>query len=224
MVLKWMQSYLSDRQHCVAIGGCRSSFVTSLTGVPQGSVLGPFLFSMFKTTVGNIIDSFGVTYHQYADDTQLYTTIKLSSSDKLASLSAWADAVTSWHLKNDLLLNPDKTEAIITGTRQQITKFNRSAGVAVAGSNVSIVDKLRVLGVTLDSQLTFEDHISGVVRAFNFHVRALCHIRPLMTKETANVVACSIVCSRLDYCNSVLYGITAHNIGHLQRMQNSLLV
>ena len=90
MFLKWMKSYLSDRQHCVAIGGCRSSFVTSITGVPQDSVLVPFLFSIFTTPVGHFIDSFGVTYHQYADDTQLYTTIKLASFDKLASLSACA--------------------------------------------------------------------------------------------------------------------------------------
>ena len=53
-------------------------------------------------------------------------------------------------------------------------------------------------------------------------MRALRHIRPLITKEMANVVACSIMCSRLDYCNSVLYGITAHNIGRLQLVQNSL--
>ena len=66
--IKWMQSYLSDP---------------------------PFLFFIFTTPVGNIIDSFGVTYHQYADDMQLYTTLKLSSSDKLASLSACADVVTS---------------------------------------------------------------------------------------------------------------------------------
>ena len=220
-----MQSYLSDRQHCVAMGGCRSTFVTNLTDVPQGSVLGPFLFFIFTTPVGNIIDSFGVTYHQYADDTQLYTTIKLSSSDKLASMSACADAVTSWHLENDVLLNQNKTEAIITGIRQQIAKFDRSAGVAVAGTNVPFVDKLRVLGVTLDSQLTFEDHISGVVSTCNYHMRALRHIRPLITKEMANVAACSILCSRLNYCNSVLYGmigITAHNIGRLQRVQNSL--
>ena len=114
------------------MGGYRSTFVANI-GIPHGSVLGPFLFFIFTTPVGNIIDSFGVTYHQYADDTQLYMTIKLISSDKLTSLFACADAVTNWHLENDLLLNPNKTEAIITGTRQQIAKFDQSAGVVVAG-------------------------------------------------------------------------------------------
>ena len=81
------------------------------------SVLGPFLFCMFTTPVDNLIDSFVcVTYHQYADDTQLCTITNLRS-DRLASLSACAYAVTSWRLKNDLLLNPIEMEAIATGTR-----------------------------------------------------------------------------------------------------------
>ena len=71
-VLKSMQSYLSDHQHWVAMGGCRSTFVTNLTGVPQTSVLDSFLFSIFTTPVGNIIDSFGI----YDDQAKLFRQVR----------------------------------------------------------------------------------------------------------------------------------------------------
>ena len=100
--------------------------------------------------------------------------------------------------------------------------MDQSGGVTVSGVLVPISSRLRVLGVTLDSQLSFDEHITTVVRACNYHVRALHHIRHLINQETANTISCSIVCSRLDYCNSVLYGVTENNIERLQRVQNSL--
>src|SRR3989442_8448186 len=72
--------------------------------------------------------------------------------------------------------------------------------------------QLKSLGVTLDQGLTFDQHVRNVVKASNFNIRALRHIRPLLTREVANTVACSIVSTRLDYCNSLLYGISQKNI------------
>ena len=66
--------------------------------------------------------------------------------------------------------------------------------------------KLKTLGVTLDSALTLEDHINGVVRSCNFHIRALRHVRPHLTREVVNTVACRIVGTSIDYCNSLFYG------------------
>ena len=87
---------------------------------------------------------------------------------------------------------------------------------------VPFVNKLRILGVTIDSFLTFDKHISDIVKSCNFHIRALRHIRPLIDRDTAVTLACSIVASRLDYCNSVLYGVTDANITKLQRVLKSL--
>ena len=108
---------------------------------------------------------------------------------------------------------PEQTEAIITGTYQQIAKFDQSLGINVSGTTVPFSSKLRVLGVTLDSRLSFDDHVTSVVRACNYHNRALRHIRHLIDRETANVIACSIVSSRLDYCNAILCGVTSRKSG-----------
>jgi len=78
----------------------------------------------------------------------------------------------------------------------------------------------RSLGVIIDRRLTFESHISAVVKSCNYHLRALHHICHLLPFSTAQTLACSLILSRLDYCNAVLYGCSARAIGRLQRGQN----
>ena len=219
----WLCSYLSGRSHYVAFGGKQSAIVPSLSGVPQGSVLGPLLFCIFTTPVGSVISDYNIAYHQYADDLQLYTSISTSTtSNGLSVLTECVNAVTRWHLENGLLLNPTKTEALVTGSRHQLSKFDRSTGISVDGSVVQFNKSIRVLGVTVDELLSFDDHVSAVVQSCNYHIRSLRHIRRLIDRDTANTLACAIVNSRLDYCNALLYGVSVKNIHRLQRIQNSL--
>ena len=112
--------------------------------------------------------------------------------------------MSAWFKENALLLNPGKTEAVIFGTRQRLAGVASLVGLNVAGSTVQFSDALKLLGVTPDATLSFDKHVSNVVRACNFHIRALRHIRPLLTLEAAKTVAVSIDGSRLDYCNSLL--------------------
>jgi len=79
-----------------------------------------------------------------------------------------------------------------------------------------------VLGVTLDAHLTFNEHVNNTCRAAFYHLRALRHIRSSLTDEMAQTVACAVVHSRLDYCNSLYVGMSDTNFAKLQRVQNSL--
>jgi len=82
---------------------------------------------------------------------------------------------------------------------------------------------VKLLGVTFDKHLNFDKHISNVCSSSSyFHIRALRHIRPFLDSETSKIIDCTIVCSRLDYVNSILTGISSCNIHRLQRVQNSL--
>jgi len=74
------------------------------------------------------------------------------------------------------------------------------------------------------ADLRFDSHVSNVARACNYHTGALRHVRSLLTDETAQTVACSIVASRLDYCNALLYGALAETLNKLQRAQNNLAI
>ena len=183
-------------------------------------MLGPFLFSVYVSPIADVITSFGVQFHQYADDTQLYIAAKSESDIK--TLEDCTLAVRDWFTENGMLLNPDKSEVLLVASRANATKFAGGSGVCIAGSQIAYSVHLKSLGVTLDSDLSFDQHVGNIVKASNFNIRALRHIRPMLDRTVANTVACSIVSTRLDYCNSLLFGTSVKNIQKLQRVQNTL--
>jgi hypothetical protein len=218
--LHWIETYLKDRTQYVSTGNERSALVSCTYGVPQGSVLGPFLFSVYVSPIANVITSHGVQFHQYADDTQLY--IATRSDDDIKRLEECTVAVRDWFTRNGMLLNPDKSEVLLIARRTNAERFSQGSGVCVAGSNIAYAVQLKSLGITLDQQLSFDQHTASVVKSSNFNIRALRHIRPMLDRSVANTIACSIVSTRLDYCNSLLFGMSAKNIQKLQRIQNAL--
>ena len=115
--LDWFRSYLSDRAQYVRIQDVSSDVHALPYGVPQGSVLGPLLYSLYTSPLGDIARSHGLSYHFYADDTQLYLSFETSSPEDLSTCtSALEDCVKDinlWMLNNKLKLNSGKTEIIV---------------------------------------------------------------------------------------------------------------
>jgi len=121
-----------------------------------------------------------------------------------------------------MLLNPDKSEALLIARKTNAEKFAGGVGVCVAGSDITFAVQLKSLGVTLDQNLSFDQHVGNIVKSSNYNIHSLRHIRPMLDKTVANTIACSIVSTRLDYCNALLYNTSAKNIQRLQRVQNTL--
>jgi len=89
------------------------------------------------------------------------------------------------------------------------------SSVSVAGVDLPVANDIKVLGVVLDRCLSFHKHISVVVRSCNYHAQAIRHIRHLLTTELAQTLVCSLILSRIDYCNAVLHGAPSYSIKKL---------
>ena len=217
-----LSSYLSNRSQSVVIDQEFSPKLPLLLGVPQGSVLGPLLFTLYTTPLSFLLTDSLIQFHLYADDTQLYISFSSSDSSKsLAMLSSTLDQVHSWFCANRLVVNPSKTEYLLIGTPQQRSKITNSS---VHFQNLSLCpsDSARNLGVIFDSDLDFKIHISSICRSSFYQIRQLRQIRSSLDRTTAILLANSIVHSKMDYCNSLLYGLPQSSTIRLQRVQNSL--
>ena len=221
--LKWLQSYLTSRSFFVKVAKSSSKTTPCSCGVPQGLILGPLLFTAYASTIANIALSHNISQQQYADDTQLYISIsKPTSSLRISHLELCLNDLCSWFTSNGLALNPDKSEAILFGTRQRCSSMADVSSVNVSKTSVALQDHIKLLGVTLDSNLTFNQHVTSVTKSCYYHIRSFRHIRPNLTTDMAKTVAVSLVGSRLDYANSVLVGTSTSNINRLQRVQNTI--
>ena len=192
------------------------------TGIPQGSVLGPLLFSLYCSPISTIFTNSPGCYHLYADDTQLYISFSASDSLRnLSTLSSILDNVYTWLTTNCLTVNPAKTEYLLIGTHQQRSKV-LSSTIVFRGSTLTPSTSARNLGVTFNSDLSYKEHISSICQISFLHIRQLRQIRQLLDFSTAITLANSLVSSRLDFCNSLLYGLPDSSLFRLQRVQNSL--
>ena len=186
--LNWFESYLSDRTQSVVVSGESSHPVPLSCGIPQGSVLGPILFTVYTLPLGDIIRRYEIYFHLYADDTQLYIFFQPTRSGFIASKSLLHQCVAEirmWMRQNFLKLNSDKTEVILIGTWQQLAKlqdFQAELSLTIGDTCVLPVEKARNLGAIFDSNLNLEAHVNNICCASYFHIRNIGQIRSYLSQ------------------------------------------
>jgi len=221
--LSWIASYLTDRYQTVIIDNELSDPSRLQFGVPQGSVLGPKKYPMYTKPLGLLIQSHGLAYHMYADDTQVYVTFSkkdaTDQNDAIARLENCLRDIRTWMGSNKLKLNNDKTEVMFFTPRNY--DHRNPVLVTVGDSVITPTTSVKNLGVIMDRSLSMDTHITNVSRTCYMHLRNIGRIRRSLTLDACKTLVHGLVTSRLDYCNGVLYGLPAKSLSRLQRIQNT---
>ena len=222
IALDWFSSYLTGRTQSVTIQNHTSDPDPIAFGVPQGSVLGPVLFVLYTTPLSTIIAKHSVLYHSYADDSQLQKSAPPPQVPELVqSMQSCITDIKSWMTTNKLKFSDDKTEVMLVHSNRLSTSLSPPDSITVGNASVSLSTTVKNLGVTLHCHLTMKAHILNLIRSANLELRRISSIRHLLTTEATATLISAFVLSRLDYCNSLLYGCPQHLLHRLQKVQNS---
>ncbi|XP_072018281.1 uncharacterized protein [Amphiura filiformis] len=221
--LQWMRSYLESRVYQVQIDGVYSHIHKLDTGVPQGSVLGPLGFILYTSPVGNIIRKHGLSFHVYADDTQLYISfdprIPEACHTALSKLELCITELSNWMTVNKLRLNHSKTEFFIAGTTQGLNKLS-PVELKVGNERIKPSTSVRNLGMIFDDHMSMTKHINSLMSSVNFHLRNIRRIAKYLDQDTKHHVVRCLILSRLDYGNALLYGAKSKDLDRLQSLLN----
>ena len=206
-IVSWFQSYFTDRSQCVQIERVFSSFVNVTSGVPQGSIVGPYLFSM-------VAGSFPVDYElstviKYADDFTLCSVLLKDSPN--AHISLLHDSFVNWSLTHGLKVNVSKCKSLC------ITRSKNCLPVILP--NVVSVKKLKILGVTFNDKLQWSLHCDSVVKNASRRLYVLRVLRNVISRDELISVYYAIVRSYLEYASPLFVGLTKENSTKLERIQ-----
>lgn len=210
-LVSWFSSYLSNRSQFVSIGGGRSHRIHPTSGVPQGSILGPFLFIIFINDLLKMLNtSFG-----FADDLKLLR--KIMTGGDCFMFQVEIDKLQDWCNSNKLDLNVKK--CAIMSITNKTEKYKLEYQYRIGSTVIQRVKFKRDLGVIIDENLSFKEHINSITRKayqmLGFIFRCGKHFKT----ESMLVLYHSLVRSRLEYCSTVWSPIYAKYNDIIEKVQ-----
>ena len=218
LALKWLASYLADRKQSVRIRSAVSVDSQLCFGIPQGSVLGPVLFSMYVAPVEDIVLSHGL--RPYADDSQIYLTMGLGNRNvSIGRIEDCISHIIGWYSNNFLLCNPAKTKFIYFSSK--FTDKDPIPSINIGASTIKLESAICDLGVVLDNHLDMSRQVSNICKSASLAIHNIGKIRNYLDQSTAEKLIHAFVTSKVDFCNSLLFGLPKKQLDKLQRILNA---
>ena len=213
--LQLISSFLSDRQQLVNISKHNSTFLPIKFGVPQGSVLGPLLFSLY---INDLPLHLSCLSELFADDTSLNTND--SKPENLVNkLQNSITELSNWTEQNHMSLNPDKTKCMYVTTHQKRNKMlDPFPPLYIKGKVIEEVNHHKILGVTLDKNLLWSDHITTIGKKLSQKVYQLSKIKKFLDVDSRKTFFHAHILSIIDYASTLWDNASENNIKLISRL------
>ncbi|XDV36142.1 hypothetical protein PO909_005986 [Leuciscus waleckii] len=189
--LSWFESYLQGREQCVVIDHVKSAPCKIKTGIPQGTILEPVLFSLYVNELPEVCPEVGL--QMYADDTVVY----VSGKSPVVPFQSLTFDVTHLRWVQDRALNLRKAKSMCFSIKR--TRIINDLNIKMNGELIDQVEQEKYLGVILDSQLNFKSHIKNISRKMKASMNCFRLIRSSLTFECAHVFLNTMIMSHLSY-------------------------
>jgi exonuclease III len=216
IVYQWFHDYLKTRRQSVFLNGTTSASMPIDYGVPQGSILGPLLFTLYINDLPKALTQTKVVL--YADDTAIFYAskdiheIQKALTDDLFRAQTWLD-------ENKLTLNASKTKTMLFGTPQRLRR-SLHFKIETADYTLEHVSVFKYLGAWLDSSLNWEHHINKMHSKVSQRLGVLKRVRPYMSVKTTKLLYNALVLPLLDYVNVIWSNCGKTLFDRVQRIQN----
>ncbi len=211
-LLKWIETFLTGRRQRVSVNGTKSSWLDVTSGVPQGSMIGPILFVMFINDMPDGISNF---VSLFADDTKLFG--KSSNSSDVDSIQRDLQKLQNWSETWDLRFNETKCQTLYLGRNNNKKVYSMGSSQNQVPLQETTAEK--DLGIIIDNQLSFDNHITQAVKKANQLVGMIRRTFTFLDKETFTKLFTSMVRPILEYGNCVWSPSLQYHIKDIEKVQ-----
>ena len=219
--LDWFRSYLTGRHFRVEVENTLSTTAEMNTGICQGTILAPILFSIYTIELYHIISNMGIQCHFYADDTQILIDVESEDQANL-DFEIMFEVVTNWMSRRKLKLNAEKTECMILGNRYKLDQLASFNSIELNDSStLSLVKKVKNLGVLFEQDLSMESQLKSVKGKAIGNLVNIARISKYIDRESKLKLVYGLVFSQVDFCNSLYAGLPNYRLRPLQMIINS---
>lgn len=213
----WFKTYLTQRQQLVSLSDIRSDFQTVMYGVPQGSILGPLLFLLFINDLPLYVND--IHAELYADDTTLFD-IQDSLTDIEQNLQAALNKLHIWCKSNGMVINTDKTKLMLLTTSQKRLRLeNECLNLKYTNGSIGKTSHEKVLGVFVDHNLSWSEHIKYLSKKINSNIWLLSKIKSFLSLPHRVQFYKSYIQPHIDFCNTVWGNTSEGNKIKVLRLQ-----